>query len=78
MDGSTDSRVGRQLSGFLTLLWLPSRTTAQQQEERSAGTALTDLAVRAAAPLFMLGVLIALALGTSGNWTCSRTNTAGT
>ncbi|MCW5793099.1 MAG: patatin-like phospholipase family protein [Nitrospira sp.] len=54
------------LSGLLTLfLGFSSRTTAQQQEERSTVTAVTDLAVRAAAPLFMVCVLIALALGTS-------------
>ena len=54
------------LSGLLTLLLgFSSRTTAQQQEERSTTTALTDLAVRTAAPFFMIGVLIALALGTS-------------
>ncbi|MBS0169183.1 MAG: patatin-like phospholipase family protein [Nitrospira sp.] len=54
------------LSGLLTLiLGFSSRTTAQQQEERSTLTVFTDLAVRAAAPLFMVCVLIALALGTS-------------
>ncbi len=54
------------LSGLLTLiLGFSSRTTAQQQEERSTATAFGDLAVRAAAPLFMVCVLIALALGTS-------------
>ncbi len=54
------------LSGLLTLiLGFSSRTTAQQQEERSTITVFTDLAVRAAAPLFMVCVLIALALGTS-------------
>ena len=54
------------LSGLLTLiLGFSSRTTAQQHEERSTATAVSDLAVRAAAPLFMVCVLIALALGTS-------------
>lgn len=54
------------LSGLLTLiLGFSSRTTAQQQEERSHVTTITDMAVRAAAPLFMLCVLIALALGSS-------------
>lgn len=54
------------LSGLLTLiLGFSSRTTAQQQEERSTVTACTDLVVRAAAPLFMVCVLIGLALGTS-------------
>ena len=54
------------ISGLLTLvLGSGSRTTAQQQEERSNMTLLTDLAVRAAAPLFMVCILIALALGTS-------------
>ena len=54
------------LSGILTLvLGFGSRTTAQQAEERSPMTIVTDLAVRAAAPLFMLCVLIALTLGTS-------------
>ncbi len=54
------------LSGLLTLvLGFGSRTTAQQQEERSHTTVITDFAVRAAAPLFMLCILIALALGTS-------------
>lgn len=54
------------LSGLLTLiLGFSSRTTAQQQEERSTVTTVADLAVRAAAPLFTVCVLIALALGTS-------------
>ncbi|OYT22705.1 MAG: hypothetical protein CCU27_13095, partial [Nitrospira sp. UW-LDO-02] len=54
------------LSGLLTLvLGFGSRTTAQQQEERSHTTVITDFAVRSAAPLFMLCVLIALSLGTS-------------
>ena len=54
------------LSGLLTLvLGFSSRTTAQQQEERSQTTIIADLAVRAAAPIFMLCVLIALALGSS-------------
>lgn len=54
------------LSGLLTLvLGFGSHTTAQQQEERSHTTVITDLAVRAAAPFFMLCVLIALSLGTS-------------
>ena len=39
------------LSGLLTLiLGFSSRTTAQQQEERSHVTTITDMAVRAAAP----------------------------
>ncbi len=54
------------LSGLVTLvLGFSAKTTAQQQEERSTVTALTDLVVRAAAPLFMVCVLIALALGAS-------------
>ncbi len=54
------------LSGLLTLvLGFGSRTTAQQQEERSHTTVTTDFAVRSAAPLFMLCVLVALSLGTS-------------
>ena len=54
------------LSGLLTLvLGFGSRTTAQQQEERSRTTILADLAVQAAAPIFTLCVLIALALGSS-------------
>ena len=54
------------ISALLTLvLGFGSRTTAQQAEERSTMTLVTDLAVKAAAPVFMLCVLIALALGTS-------------
>ncbi len=54
------------LSGILTLvLGFSSRTTAQQAEERSNVTVITDFAVRAAAPLFLFCVLIALTLGTS-------------
>lgn len=54
------------LSGLMTLiLGFGSRTTAQQQEERSHLTILTDMAVKAAAPIFMICVLIALALGSS-------------
>lgn len=53
------------VSGLVTLvLGFGSRTTAQQ-EERSNTTIITDLAVKAAAPIFMLCVLIALTLGTS-------------
>lgn len=54
------------ISGLMTLiLGFGSRTTAQQTEERSHVAVLADLAVRAAAPLFMLCILIALSLGTS-------------
>ena len=54
------------LSGFMTLiLGFGSRTTAQGAEERSHLTIITDIAVRAAAPIFMLCVLIALALASS-------------
>ena len=50
------------LSGLMTLvLGFGSRTTAQGAEERSHLTIITDIAVRAAAPIFMLCVLIALA-----------------
>ena len=54
------------LSGLLTLvLGFSSKTTAQEQEERSQMTILSDMAVKAAAPIFMLCVFIALSLGTS-------------
>jgi len=54
------------LSGLLTLLLgFSAKTTAQEQEERSRTTILSDLAVKAAAPIFMLCVFIALSLGTS-------------
>jgi hypothetical protein len=54
------------LSGLMTLiLGFGSRTTAQGAEERSHLTIITDMAVRAAAPIFMLCVLIALALASS-------------
>lgn len=54
------------LSGLMTLiLGFGSRTTAQNEEERSHLTIITDMAVKAAAPIFMLCVLIALALGSS-------------
>lgn len=55
------------LSGLTTLiLGFGSRTTAQGEEERSHLTIVTDMAVKAAAPIFMLCVLIALAL--AGSW----------
>jgi GNAT superfamily N-acetyltransferase len=54
------------LSGLMTLvLGFGSRSTAQGEEERSRLTIVTDVAVKAAAPLFMLCILIALALGSS-------------
>jgi GNAT superfamily N-acetyltransferase len=54
------------LSGLLTLLLgFSAKTTAQEQEERSQMTIMSDLAVKAAAPVFMLCVFIALSLGTS-------------
>ena len=54
------------LSGLMTLiLGFGSRTTAQGEEERSHLTIITDIAVKAAAPIFMLCVLIALALASS-------------
>ena len=54
------------LSGLLTLvLGFSSRTTAQEQEERSQMNIISDLAVKAAAPVFMLCVCIALSLGAS-------------
>ncbi|WHZ17598.1 MAG: hypothetical protein OJF52_004450 [Nitrospira sp.] len=54
------------LSGLMTLvLGFGSKTTAQPQEERSQLTIVADMAVKAAAPLFMLCVLIALTLGSS-------------
>ena len=55
------------LSGLMTLiLGFGSRTTAQGEEERSHLTIVTDMAVKAAAPIFMICVLIALAL--TGSW----------
>jgi GNAT superfamily N-acetyltransferase len=54
------------LSGLMTLvLGFSSRSTAQSGEERSHLSIITDLGVKAAAPLFMLCILIALALGSS-------------